>query len=306
MRIGYPCNNLTLGISAARTFRLASLSPERFESTVVANLDALGSYFDWNAAHDIQYFRISSDTIPFASHPSMDLPWQAIFADRLASLGETLRANGVRVNVHPGQYTLLNSPRPEVVSASHADLVYHTDLLDLMGLDDTNKVQIHVGGVYGDKPAAIDRFVSEWERLPDRVRARLAIENDERQYSLADTLEIHARTGVPILFDTFHHSVLNHDESLPEALDAATATWHGHGPAMLDYSSQDPAKRPGAHAASIDLAEFALFLNAARHRDVDVMLEIKDKERSALKALAMLRTIERDDPGSRGHTNTRS
>jgi UV DNA damage endonuclease len=162
MRIGYPCNNLTLGISAARTFRLAAYSPDRLLTTIDANLDALEAYLAWNAEHDIRYFRISSGTIPFASHPVMDVPWQVVRADRLAKIGETVRANGVRVNVHPGQYTLINSPRDEVVAAAIADLVYHTELLDVMGLDDTNKVQIHVGGVYGDKPAAMDRFVRQW------------------------------------------------------------------------------------------------------------------------------------------------
>src|SRR5687768_16064102 len=120
MRIGYPCNNLTLGISAARTFRLAAYSPDRLLTTIDANLDALETYLAWNAEHDIRYFRISSGTIPFASHPVMDVPWQVVRANRLAKIGETLRANGVRVNVHPGQYTLINSPRDEVVISAIA------------------------------------------------------------------------------------------------------------------------------------------------------------------------------------------
>jgi UV DNA damage endonuclease len=289
MRIGYPCNNLTLGISAARTFRLATYSPERLLNTIDANLDALDAYLAWNAEHDIRYFRISSGTVPFASHPVMDVPWQRLRGDRLARIGETLRTNGVRVNVHPGQYTLINSPRAEVVTAAVAELMYHADLLDGMGLDDTNKVQIHVGGVYGDKPAAIDRFVERWERLPARVKARLVIENDERHFDLADALEIHRRIGIPVLFDSFHHSLKNHGESLAEALDLSTATWRGHGPAMLDYSSQDTTKRPGAHTTSIDLDDFAHFLSAVADRDVDVMLEIKDKERSALRAIEFMR-----------------
>jgi UV DNA damage endonuclease len=169
-----------------------------------------------------------------------------------------------------------------------ADLIYHTELLDGMGLDDTNKIQIHVGGVYGDKSAAIDRFVHQWELLPERVKARLVIENEERHFDLADTMEIHRRVGIPVLFDSFHHSIKNEGESLAEALDLAASTWVGHGPMMLDYSSQDATKRPGAHTPTIDLDDFARFLPDVVHRDVDVMLEIKDKEQSAIKAIAFL------------------
>ncbi len=288
MRIGYPCNNLTLGVSAARTFRLAAYGPERLLATIDANLDALDQYLAWNREYGIRYFRISSGTIPFASHPVMDVPWQDLRADRLAQIGATLRADGVRVNVHPGQYTLINSTRPDVVAASIAELIYHTELLDLMGLDDTNKVQIHVGGVYGDKPAAIDRFVEQWHLLPERVKARLVIENDERHFALADTLQIHERVGLPVLFDTFHHDLKPEGIGASEALDLACATWEGHGAPMLDYSSQDVTKRPGAHTSSIDLDDFERFLDLLGQQEADVMLEIKDKEQSALRAMELI------------------
>jgi UV DNA damage endonuclease len=193
----------------------------------------------------------------------------------------------MRTNVHPGQYTLINAVREDVVAASIAELAYHADLLDLMGLDQTHKIQIHVGGVYGDKDAAIDRFVETHARLPEPVRGRLVIENDERQYALADALTISGRTGVPVLFDVFHHRIFNQGESLAEALDLAVPTWAGHGPAMIDYSSQHPDRQPGAHTASIDLDDFAGVLDELAGRDVDVMLEIKDKEASALKAIAL-------------------
>jgi len=150
-------------------------------------------------------------------------------------------------------------------------------------------MQIHTGGVYGDKPAAAARFVETYARLPEAIRRRLVIENDERQFNLADTLAIHAETGVPVLFDVFHHHIFNEGETLAEALDAVIPTWHGHGPAMIDYSSQNSEKQTGAHTASIDLDDFGPVLDELAGRDVDVMLEIKDKEVSALKALGFAR-----------------
>ena len=166
-----------------------------------------------------------------------------------------------------------------------------------MGLDHTHKIQIHVGGVYGDKAIASARFVETYARLPDPVRQRLVIENDERQYSLADAMRIHAATGIPVLFDVLHHRLFNEGESLAEALDLAMPTWNGHGPPMIDYSSQHPERQRGAHAMTIDLDDFLPVAAAIGDRDADVMLEIKDKEGSALRAIAALQ----DPPSSRWH-----
>jgi UV DNA damage endonuclease len=289
MRIGYPCSNLTLRESASRTFRLASYSEERLVEIVDANLDALERYLRWNADHGIGFFRISSGTIPFASHPVMTFDWRSHYADRFAEIGRLIAAHDVRINVHPGQYTLLNAVDEAVVARSVAELAYHAELLDALRLDHTHKIQIHTGGVYGDKPAASTRFVNQYNQLPEAIRRRLAIENDERQYGLADNLAIHRESGVPLIFDVFHHRLFNEGESLSEALDAVIPTWAGHGPAMIDYSSQNPEKQAGAHTVSIDLDDFGPVLDELAGRDVDLMLEIKDKEASVLRALELVR-----------------
>jgi len=296
MRIGYPCSNLTLRESASRTFRLASYSEERLVEIVDANLDALHGYLEWNAEHGIGFFRISSGTIPFASHPIMTFDWQSHYASRFAEIGHFIAAHGMRINVHPGQYTLLNALKEDVMAASIAELAYHAELLDALGLDPTHKIQIHTGGVYGDKPAAAQRFVDVYGQLPDAIRRRLVIENDERQFNLADNLAIHAACGVPVLLDVFHHRLFNEGESLAEALDAVVPTWAGHGPAMIDYSSQNPQKQAGAHTISIDLGDFGPVLDELIGRDVDLMLEIKDKETSVLRAIDLVRERARSMP----------
>jgi UV DNA damage endonuclease len=288
MHLGYPCSNLTLGISAARTFRLASYSDQRLIETVAANLQALEAILAWNRDHDIRFFRISSGTIPFASHPVMTVNWQEHFSDQLAHIGAFIIQHGMRINVHPGQYILLNSPRADVVERSVAELAYHAELLDLLGLDVTHKIQIHTGGIYGDRETATARFVAEYRALPDAIRSRLVIENDERQFTLADNMRIHEATGIPVLFDVFHHRLFNHEESLDQALAIAMPSWAGHGAPMIDYSSQHSERQPGAHTTSIDLDDFARVAALLWDQEVDVMLEIKDKETSALKAMAYL------------------
>ncbi len=290
MKIGYPCINLGLPCRPSRTFRLASLSEERLYATVRGNLDCLEEIIRWNGRHGLLFLRITSDLVPLASHPQNQFPWPKEFASRLASIGRLLRNLGMRVSMHPGQYTLLNSPRPEVVAAARADLRYHARVLDLLVLDATAKIQIHVGGAYGDKEQALHRFADAVDLLEPDIRSRLVIENDERLFSFSDAVKLHARTGLPVVFDAFHHTLNPDGHSLGEALDAQAGTWSSaDGLPIVDYSSPHPNGRRGSHAHALDEADFGRFLERSRPHDFDLLLEVKDKETSALQALALAR-----------------
>jgi UV DNA damage endonuclease len=293
MRIGYPCINRSIGCTASRTFRLASYTEERMRDTVNKNLACLEKILSYNAMHGMLFFRITSDLVPFASHPVCTFPWQEEFAGMFEKIGEYIRRYGFRISMHPDQFVLLNAPDKGVLQRSIDDLVYQVQVLDLMGLDPSAKVQVHVGGVYGDKPAGIDRFVKQYDLLDTAIRNRLVIENDERLYSLSDCLAIHGRTGIPVIADAFHHSLLNNREQFTSLLDPIRKTWNvKDGIPMIDYSSQEPGKRVGAHAGHIVAEDFLQFLKETLPADFDIMLEIKDKEKSALAALA----LARDDP----------
>jgi len=293
MRIGYPCINRSIDCTASRTFRLVSYSEERMRETISGNLSCLEKILAFNVRHGMLFFRITSDLVPFASHPVCTFPWQEEFAGIFEKIGDYIRRYGFRISMHPDQFVLLNAPDTGVLQRSIADLVYQVQVLDLMGLDRSAKVQVHVGGVYGDKPAAIDRFVKQYDLLDTTIRDRLVIENDERLYSLSDCLAIHERTGIPVIADTFHYSLYNTGEQFTALLDPVRKTWKAHdGIPMVDYSSQEPGKRVGAHALHIVAEEFRQFLKKTRPADFDIMLEIKDKEKSARAALG----IARDDP----------
>lgn len=294
MRIGYPCINRSIGCTASHTFRLASYTEERLIETVKENLVCLKKILQYNLEHGMLFFRITSDLVPFASHPICTFPWQEHFAGEFRIIGEFIRQHGFRISMHPDQFVLLNAPDTGVFQRSIADLVYQTQVLDLMGLNTTAKVQIHVGGVYGDKPLSMDRFSSNYELLDTAIKNRLVIENDERLYTISDCLAIHKRTGIPVIADSFHHSLLNNGERFAQLLKPLRATWKAHdGIPMVDYSSQEPGKRMGAHAEHIVPEEFRQFLNETRMADFDIMLEIKDKEKSALSALDIARNDSR-------------
>ncbi|QSZ68017.1 UV DNA damage repair endonuclease UvsE [Methanofollis aquaemaris] len=294
MRIGYPCMNTGIGCTSARTFRLKSWSEERFLSTVAENLACLSRILAYNAAHRLLFFRVTSDLVPFASHPVNTLDWPEIFTEEFAGIGALVRENRMRISMHPDQFTLINSPDEGVRERSVAELTYHAAVLDAMGLDTTAKVQVHVGGVYGDREAAMARFVERYRTLPDRIRRRLVVENDDRLYTARDCLSLHRACGVPVVFDTLHHECNPSGEDVAGALAACAPTWshHADGLPMVDYSSQAPDARRGRHTPTLDPAHFAAFLAASRPHDFDLMLEVKDKEQSALRA----RALATDDP----------
>ena len=194
--------------------------------------------------------------------------------------------------MHPDQFVLINSTRADVVRRSTDELEYHCRVLDAMGLGASAKIQVHVGGVYGDRESAMARFIESYGSLSKLLRRRLVIENDDRLYSLKDCLSIHGKTGIPVLFDAFHHECLNHGETIREGLEFAFSTWGmKDGSLMVDYSSQERGQRAGTHARSLDPQRFKRFLLETKGVDFDLMLEIKDKERSALTALEIMKKV---------------
>lgn len=287
MRIGYPCINRTLECRPSRTFRLKSYSEDRLVETVAGNLDCLLGILRYNVENNLLFFRITSDLVPFASHPVCRFDWGGHFRQEFRRIGNFIKKHRMRISMHPDQFTLINSLKEEIFERSRRELLYHARVLDRLGLNRTAKIQVHVGGVYGDKPAAINRFISRYHTLEEEIRRRLVIENDDVSYTLADCLEISAETGIPVLFDVFHHSVNCSGEPVPEAVRRAAETWRKRdGILMTDYSSQKVDGTRGSHTETIDIRDFKKFLAAARGVDFDVMLEIKDKEKSAQKAAA--------------------
>jgi UV DNA damage endonuclease len=248
----------------------------------------------FNVQHGLGFFRITSDLIPMASHPDVRPPWKTRYVDRLAEIGRFIREHGIRIDMHPGQYTLLNAKDDRIVRNALLDLSYHCEVLDLMSLETNAKVQIHVGGVYGDRPASMDRFIQTVQALPPSIRQRLVVENDERSYAVRHCLEVAHRARIPVAFDVYHHQLLQHGEPLGDALASTAETWaEDDGLPIVDYSSPQPGGRFGRHADTLDDEAFVQFLQASRPHDFDLMLEIKDKETSALRAVRLARSDRR-------------
>jgi len=241
----------------------------------------------------LSIFRIGSGVIPFAAHQiTQNYKWQTIFQEQFKFIANYIKQTKIRITMHPDHFVVLNSLSQDIYEKSVNDLLYHADLMDLLELDTTCKMQVHTGGVYGDKLTSMNRWIERYHTLPHNIKRRLVLENDDRVFSFQDVMYISNNTGVPILFDTLHHECLNTDNSSHQtAFQTAIQTWKPQdGIPLIDYSSQQPGSKLGKHTDSIDLVHFIKMraLLDSVNPEYDIILEIKDKEISAYKLKTFL------------------
>jgi len=288
MRIGYACLAIAVPGAKLKSCTLKNADPERLLSLIEHNLNSLDKLISYNERNSIHLFRISSDLIPFGSSLAAGLPWEKIYSEKLASIGRKILRSDMRVSMHPGQYTVLNSPDTSVAERAADDLKYHAKVLDSMGLGGEHKIILHLGGVYGDKPQAISRFISRYKDLDPSIKKRLVLENDERLYNIEDILGVASPLGIPVVYDNLHNSINPADEAVEDTdwIKACSESWkQDDGPQKVHYSQQHPAKRLGAHSESIRIDPFLEFYRQLSGIDIDIMLEVKDKNLSALKCI---------------------
>ena len=253
------------------------------------NLKDLNKILVWNKQNNINFYRISSDIIPWASEYDItDLPHFEQIAYQAEKAGNFARENGMRLTSHPGPFNKLASPKERVFQLTKNDLSVHGDLFDLIGLERSPyaKLNIHVGAAYGDKPFALDNFCRNFERLPESVKTRLTVENDDKK-SLYSTQElydgIYKRIGIPIVFDYHHHRLHNGGLTEQEALELAISTWPKDITPVVHYAEsrcdeyQDYKIKPQAHSDRV-IHEFSDY----GHK-LDVMIEAKHKEVALLE-----------------------
>jgi UV DNA damage endonuclease len=300
-RLGFVASVVTENISTSSTCRLVNATRSRLRGLIRENLDALHRVVGFLERRDILLYRISSGLIPFGSHPVNTLKWWEEFAADFDAVGRRLRHLGVRVSMHPGQFTVLNSRSPDMVESAVAELEYHARLLDLLGVGAAAKIVVHVGGMQGgSEEMALDRFCSVAARLPDAVRRRLVVENDDRLFDAEAALSVGRRVRIPVVFDWLHHKANRCRAPLDELLPEIFETWtRKDGRPKVHLSSQTPGGPPGAHAALIDPADALALFDVVPPQPFDCMLEAKDKDRALLKLREDLRrrgVVERDVP----------
>ena len=282
IRFGYPCQNETLSATTNRGIKLASIKDvERIRDKVHDNLNDLERMLLWNRDAGIHLFRIGQHLIPFASHPNFPYDWATYHTEHITQIGKLAKEIGVRLSMHPGQFINPGSPNDEVVERSLAELHYSATVLDLLGAED-GVIVLHLGGAYGDKPSAMRRFI-EVMRAETQINRYLALEVDERVWTVVEVTDVAIALGVGAIVDNLHHRLNPGGLSLKEAIKLARPTWETRP--KLHLSSQDSSKKPGAHRFSILPEDWDELLRALNNEAADIMVEAKGKEKAVLSLL---------------------
>ncbi len=277
------------------------------------SLAYLRDIFGYLHQHAISFYRLAGQLAPYLTHP--DLPHfhhqLEECATELAAVGDLARQSNMRLTLHPAFYVQLNSPNPAQVGRAQIELRAAAALLDSLGLGSEAAIVIHVGSAFGDARQGRARFVNAYDQLPPAVRARVALENDDRTYDISDLLWIHKRTGVRLVLDVLHHRILNSERlSLVEALTLALGSWAPGEQPKIHFSSPRTELRrsvrrgevhlqlplPNQHSDFIHPFEFIDFLQSAREAGLpafDIMLEAKAKE---LALVRLRQQLERYAP----------
>ncbi|KAL7413614.1 UV-endonuclease UvdE-domain-containing protein, partial [Mrakia frigida] len=293
-RLGYACLNsllrgrkpAKLSVFTSRTMRLATFESEtgqqKLHDLTEQNTKDLCEILQWNADNNIFLFRLSSEMFPFASHPvhGYSLSTLPKAMANLAEAGRIAKKYSMRITAHPGQWTQLASPRQKVIDSAIKELVYHCEMMDAMSCGKDSIMVIHMGGVYDDKEATLERFKENYVKLvPEHVKARLVLENDEICYNVAELLPICQLLDIPLVLD-YHHDWIN-PSPLPPALmmPDILATWSRKGIRCKQHLSE---ARLGARTLPERRGHSDRCEEMGLPDDVDLMIEAKDKEQAVL------------------------
>jgi len=295
MNLGYACINTILkanDIFTNRTMRQKTFEAKGLDyvsELSLQNVKDLKTHVLWNNEHNIKLFRLSSQIFPWMEkYEFSDLKDYNEIKLLMLEIGEIATKANQRLTMHPGPFHCLASPNPKVVKRTILGLHKHSEQFNMMGFKPSyyNKINIHVGGAYGDKETTLARFCKNFHLLNEDTKKRLVIENDDsaNEYSVKDLFEgVYKIIGTPITFDYFHHKFNTGELTEEEALKLAHTTWPKNVTQCCHYSESrrkermDESIRPQAHSDIIyeKIQTYGL--------DPDIVIEAKLKEQAIFK-----------------------
>ena len=214
-------------LTRKRLLQFDTLEQKRMLRELYAdNLVRLNGALDFCSGRGLKLYRLTSGLFPFADDEAgADVLEE--FQNEARRTGERATMLGIRLVIHPDQFVVLSSDSEQVVANSIKILETHAHVLDLLAQPRTSWTVIEIHGGKGDRTR---RLVEVIGTLPDAIRTRLALENDEYAYSAAQILEVCRKACVLMVFDAHHHVCREkltsyEDESVAHFLAAARETW---------------------------------------------------------------------------------
>lgn len=294
IRLGYACISETLEGTSSSTYSYTKYQKEKdnkkLEKIISSNLFHLQELFIYNNKNNIHFFRMSSNLIPLATKKEVNIDYFTLYQRNYQKLAELIKEKNMRVDFHPSEYCIINSTRKEVVEASFEILKYHYRLLTYLKINNPLLV-LHIGSKEFGKEKSITRFVHNFYKLPKEIQEVVAIENDDKSYTIEDCLFLSKLIHRPVIFDYHHHycnpSPTSIEDILPRVVDTWTTT-----PKMHFSSPKSKLKKEmRSHHDYINSNEFIKFLGHLKklEKDIDIMIEAKKKDEAMFRLIRELK-----------------
>ena len=294
IRLGYACISETLEGTSSSTYSYTKYQKEKdnkkLEKIISSNLFHLQELFIYNNKNNIHFFRMSSNLIPLATKKEVNIDYFTPYQRNYQKLAELIKEKNMRVDFHPSEYCVINSTRKEVIEASFEILKYHYRLLTFLKINNPLLV-LHIGSKEFGKEKSITRFVHNFYKLPKEIQEVVAIENDDKSYTIEDCLFLSKLIHRPVIFDYHHHycnpSPTSIEDILPRVVDTWTTT-----PKMHFSSPKSKLKKEmRSHHDYINSNEFIKFLGYLKklEKDIDIMIEAKKKDEAMFRLIRELK-----------------
>lgn len=297
IRLGYVAISLTLGITASKTMTFSHYqklkedkAQRQIDIKINENFDNLEKILTYNYKNEVHFYRMSHNLIPLATHKSVLFDYIKPYEKKWKKIGNLIKKYHMRVDIHPDEYCVLNSPNINVLENSVKILAFGKEIFEAMGI--FGQMVIHVGGAYNNKEEAIERFKTNFRKLDKEIQKMIILENDDKVFGVKDVLSICEELKIPMVLDYHHYLCYNDKEDINDYLPRIFKTWNKNElRPKMHFSSPKSFKEKRSHSEYIDACKFMEFLEILKQYniDVDVMLECKAKDEALFRLVRELK-----------------
>ena len=296
IKLGYVSLSKALDVTASSTitytnFEKENYSREKLIAVTKSNLESLKKIIIYNIKNNIHFYRLTSKLVPLATHNKVDFDYIKPFENEFKDIAKLINDNNIRVDTHPDQFAVLNSTNRNIVNNTYEILEYHYKILSKFNIK--NKIIIlHIGSSVCGKKASITRFINNFNKLPDYIKSCIAVENDDKVYTIVDVLNLCKTLNIPMVLDYHHYLCNNNGEKLEDYIVDILNTWKRLNP-KVHFSSPKSKQRKEvrSHNDYIVSDDFIVFINLLRKygKDIDIMLEAKAKDDALFRLIRELK-----------------
>lgn len=286
IRLGYACISKTLDITSSHTITYTNYEKTRNKEEKLIeitnkNLNNLEEILKYNIKNNIHFYRMSSKIIPLATHPNIKLNLLNIFKEKLEHIGNIIKENNLRVDIHLDEYCVLNSTNPNIVSSTINIVKFYKNMLKTMNIE--SYMILHIGSSAFGIEKSITRFINNFKKLDEESKNMIILENDDKIFKIEDVLKICKILNIPMVLD-YHHYKCNKVDPLEQHIKEIVNTWKGKTPKM-HLSSKKNNKEFRSHHDYIDINDFIELTNILKtqNKNIDIMIEAKQKDMALFK-----------------------